>query len=241
MNSKALLSRLERIEVTAFGIDREGRGEQWIERERRLLRLYFAMGLTGSGIVGAIGLLVLLAVAAGPGYDAWFGLQRRTDRPRTAWDAPAGPSVSIETTAKSDPVVQSDAATPSIELAAGNVEPLRPPFVRVISVVPLAQKAPPAPAKPAAAKPVFKPQRVEAAAAKPVPAPDAVPSVEPSIAPAPASDSRTVALLPPSGVERPEGIVNLGGPGRSGAAADEPVTWWRKLWWGTGGFAASQK
>lgn len=241
MNSKALLTRLERIEVAAFGIDREGRGEQWIERERRLLRLYFAMGLTGSGIVGAIGLLVLLAVAAGPGYEAWFGTARKEARAQTAWDEPAsrvrppdaGPS------AKEIAAGRPDAA---VEFAAGTAEPpLRPPFVRVISVVPVAQKAAPPPPAKTVARPINKSPR-ETASGKPAPAPEASAAVEAAVAVAPLlePEAQTVALLPPPAVERPDGIVNLGGPGRP-AAAEAPATWWRKLWWGTGGFAASQK
>lgn len=233
MNSRALLSRLERIEVAAFGIDRKGRGEQWIERERRLLRLYFAMGVTGSGIVGAIGLLVLLAVAAGPGYDTWFGLRRKEDRARTVWDAPVAASPPIVSAVKSEPV-HADGAVPAIARVAVQDEPVQPPFVRVISVVPVAQKAPAAAAKPVG-KPVPKPQRVEAVAARPAPTVASDPPTEPAAV----TDPQAIALVPASGIERPDGMINLGGPGR--VTAEEPATWWRKLWWGTGGFAASQK
>lgn len=63
-----------------------------IERERRLLRIYFGIGLACSGVAGSIALLVMLALAAGPAHEHWFGAGSEKS-PLVLYDALPRPQV----------------------------------------------------------------------------------------------------------------------------------------------------
>ncbi len=225
MASKSFLSRLAEIEVRAFGLgDEAWRGECWVDRERRVLRLYFAMGLTASVTVGAFGLMVLLAVASGPGFERW-GWFEQPQATRVVAQHEALPRRS-ETEWRVAPIDGNRIATTAV--AAESPATAAPPFVRVISVMPVDVRKPTAVQAVATAKPV-RPRLENAVQQKNVQAPVSVAVASPVAVPLAAiAEPRFEPVV----IKRPEGLSALGGPvaGREPAATESP--WWRQVWWG---------
>lgn len=96
MRSNSLVARLAELEERML---RAGGGASSgddpgapIERERRLLRIYFAIGLACSGVAGAVALLVMLTLAAGPAHERWFNPDKQKS-PLVLYDALPRPQV----------------------------------------------------------------------------------------------------------------------------------------------------
>lgn len=222
-----LLAWLAACEANVFGLGEPfAAGETWVARERRLARIYFAIGLTGSGIVGSVGLILLLALAPGRLADKMQWLGSPSDRTLATAVRPEPANVPLRAErllVRAGIDEMRKLPTPSIDAMASEIgsrsAQRAEPVVAAVKIVPVIVNPQPVPAK---AEP--KARKAEAPRRQ-APGVKANPKTEtPSpIAEAAAAEAQSTAAV------RPEGLLSLGGPGAEKGGEARP--WWRQMWW----------
>lgn len=247
MSGKRILSFLAACETRLFGLHRApAEAGTWLARERHLARIHFAIGLTTSVILGAIGLLVLLALshargglpsvepretqltraATVPPASVASGPEVQGPAPRSAQRPPDAPIAPAGDTRPAGEIPQRPAGLtghpPEVSTAPAKAAPTTPAK---------RPQAAPAPSK-SADKPVKPAKQVRNAARVRAPQP-------PPGDPAPRQPAVPVVAPPPDPVdpvvssasERPQGLLSLGGPNVKADRPEAEHYWWRKVWW----------
>ncbi len=236
MRGNRLLGWLAACEANIFGLgEPHAAGETWVARERRLARIYFAIGLTGSAIAGSVAMALVLALTPGRLGDKahWLGWASDDKAAAVARAEPANVPPRADRLLARAPldemrkpaVIPADVMAPVIGVRPA---PQPEPTVATVKVVPAIVNPQPAPV-PAVAKVDAKARKADAARKQaPVAKPNAKTEVPAPVAETPAINAPPTSA-PLTAAVRPDGLLSLGGPG---SEKDDPArSWWRQVWW----------